>query len=557
MRYKIISHITLVISITIIIIFLNKHSTGKTDMYTDSELFNEKNTLTVNLNETPQIPWNSIDTSTNVIETFAAAVFGNLIETQEIKSSTNKYILIENYVCKEQKCRIDLNKEVKFHNGRSVTAYDFEFSLIRFLTQKREDNFAFTILNDIQGIDRIQKSKNETKNGIVYPRGILEGIEVIDNFKIVLHLKRNNPYIIEKLNTGRLPIVPIEELQIDYIHWKHLPIGFGRYKLIKADLDKSQFILENLALENIHKYIRIVFSDQDIGDIRILSHMSDSKLDGKVILPTVYVNAGFLFNFSTPLGANENFRNAISHALDRDKIAQTSLDNDLEPEDQILPSHSILQKYRAHEPLIKQNIILAKEFLNKVPKELWFDKTLHVHSFWTLKRNLNDIKYIQEIKQQLSVIGLNLVFHNTDFNYTKFKEVDENVLWWTGFDSLSNDPNRNFAYFTKGSFFRHIFPENNKEFENLLKESNNTFMEQPEATQKLSSYFKEKNYMVVILNVKKRFSYKKNRIEFIEPQPNGIRMDLWKIRLKEDNFFNRLTFEELLTKIFNLYFYKT
>ncbi|BBH52126.1 ABC transporter substrate-binding protein [Fluviispira sanaruensis] len=403
-------------------------------MYTDSDLFNEKNTLTVNLNDTAQIPWNSVDTSTNVIETFAASVFGNLIETQEIKSSTNKYILIENYSCKDSKCIIDLNKEVKFHNGRTVTAYDFEFSLIRFLTQKREDNFAFTILNDILGIDSVQQSKNETKNGITYPRGILQGIEVIDNFKVVLNLKRNNPYIIEKLNTGRLPIVPIEELQSDYIHWKHLPIGFGQYKLIKSDLDKSQFILENLASENNHKYIRMIFSDQDIGDIRFLSHMSDSKFEGKVILPTVYVNAGFLFNFSTPLGANENFRHAISFALDREKIAQTSPDNDLVAEDQILPSHSILQKYREQIPLIKQNIVLAKEYLNKVPKELWEDKTLHVHSFWMLKKNLNDIEYIQEIKKQLSAIGLNLVFHNTDFNYTKFKEVDENVLWWTGFD---------------------------------------------------------------------------------------------------------------------------
>ncbi|BBH52124.1 hypothetical protein [Fluviispira sanaruensis] len=62
-------------------------------------------------------------------------------------------------------------------------------------------------------------------------------------------------------------------------------------------------------------------------------------------------------------------------------------------------------------------------------------------------------------------------------------------------------------------------------------------MEHPEATQKLSAYFKDKNYMVVLLNVKKRFSYKKDRIEFLEPQPNGIRMDLWKIRLKDDNIF--------------------
>ncbi|KAB8029147.1 ABC transporter substrate-binding protein [Fluviispira multicolorata] len=506
-------------------------------MYTNSDIYSDSKTLTINLSETPQIPWNHLDTSTNVIETFASAVFGNLIDSQEYNSNSNSFNLIDNYSCKDKKCSIQLKKNIKFHNGRNVTAFDIEFSFTRFLTQERENNFAFTILNDIEGIEKLNPAKQIEKNGISYFSGMLNGLKIIDNYNLTIDLKQNNPHIFEKLNSGRLPIVPIEELKSDYIHWKNLPVGFGRYKVVEVDLKNYEFILENMSNENIPQYIRIIFSNQDIGDLRILSHMSDSQFDGDVVFPSVYVNGGFLFNFSTKLGANENFRMAISLALDREKIANTAESNELIAEDQMLPLSSVLKKYRKSEAITSQNISLAKELLKKVPKELWENKILNVHSFWTLKKNFNELKYIQEIKKQLSEVGLNLVFHNTDFNYTKFNRIDENVLWWTGFDTLTNDPNRNFGYFMKGSFFNHIYPENNSQFEILFNESAQQYIENPESTQKLSAYFKDNNYMVVILNVKKRMAYKKERVEFIEPQNNSVRIELWKIKLKNNNIF--------------------
>ncbi|WP_161597729.1 ABC transporter substrate-binding protein [Fluviispira multicolorata] len=506
-------------------------------MYSDSDLYNDNNTLTINLGETPQIPWSYIDTETNVVETFGSAVFGNLIDLEEVNTKRDPYILVENYSCKNKKCEINLKKNIKFHNGRTVTAYDVEFSYARLLLQSKENNFAFSNLDDIVGIDNLKEAKFENIHNLNYPRKILDGFEVVDDFKIILTLKRNNHFLLQKLSTAFMPIVPIEELDEKYIDWKGIPIGFGRYKILKADLKDYQFILEKTSKEDIPKYIRIIFSDKDIGDLRFLSHLSESFFEGKVLFPNIYINGGFLFNFKSPLGANENFRKAITFALDREKIVKTSSDNDIVAEDQMLAQYSWQERYRSREPITKQNIALAKEHMAKVPKELWENKVLPVHSFWPIKKDLNEIGYIKEIKRQLLEIGINLKFYNTDFNYTKFKKDDENVLWFTGFDTQTDDPNANFAYFKTGSFFNNIYPENDEEFLKLYDLSVNNFLSNPEHTRQLSEYFKRKNYMIVMFNLKKRFAYRKDRIKFLESMYSGVRLDLWKIKLVDFKLF--------------------
>ena len=526
-----------VVLITAGYLFKFQYRKDSTMKYSDSDIYKNEETLTINLGDTGQTPWNIVDSSTNVVETFGSAVFGNLIDIEINKSNNEKFILSENYFCRDKKCTINLKRNINFHNGREVTAYDVEFSYTRLLLKNKEDNFAYTLMEDIEGTEKLNKPNNIEFNNITYPSGLVSGLRVINSHQIELSLKRDNQFILQKLSTGYLPIVPIEEFDETFLNWKGIPVGFGRYKIIKSDLENYQFILEKTSNEEIPKYIRIIFSDQDIGDLRLLSHMSDSKFDGKVIFPNVYVNGGFLFNFSTKLGADENFRKAITFALDREKIAASSPDNDLVAEDQMLPKYSWQERYRSRESITKQNVTLAKEYLAKVPKELWENKVFNVHSFWTIKKTLEECEYIKEIKKQLLDVGLNFKFHNTDFNYSKFKKIDDNVLWWTGFDTQNDDPNGNFSYFKEGSFFDNIYPSDNKDYLNILNKSINNFSTKPETTRQLSQYFKDKNYMVVVVNVKKRFSYQKSRVDFLESQYNGVRLEVWKIKLLNFKLF--------------------
>ncbi len=535
MRLKANLFIIIVIYGLIFLIVSIYYKHNNTIKYLDSSTYKETDTLTINFGESFQIPWNYVNTSTDIVETFSSSVFGSLIDVNNQQSDSNS--LVHDYNCKLKKCTINLKNFIKFHNNRIVTAYDVEFSYIRFLVTKNEDNFASSILDDIEGIENLQNPLYKTINSLVYPTNVLKGFRVINEFQIELTLKRENQFLLQKLSTGFLPIVPIEELKENLVDWIKLPVGFGRYKVIKANLENHYIILKKNTKENIPKYIRIIFSKDDIGDIKLLSHNDQTTFDGITILNNIYVNAGFLFNFKNELGSNNNFRSAISFALDREKIAETALHNDLIAEDQLLARYTWQDRYRARENFTQKNIDLAKENLKKIPEKLWKNKIIDVYTFWPTIGDLNNKDYIKEIKRQLAEIGINLQFHNTDPNYTKFKKDDENVLWFTGFDTQTDDPNANFAYFKAGSFFNNIYPENDKEFLQLYELSVNNFLSNPEHTRNLSEYFKKKNYMVVIFNVKKRFAYRKDRIEFLESEYSGVRLDLWKIKLLDFKLF--------------------
>ena len=170
--------------------------------YSDSDIYKNEETLTINLGDTGQVPWNIVDSSTNVVETFGSAVFGNLIDIEINKSNNEKFILAENYFCRDKKCTINLKRNINFHNGREVTAYDVEFSYTRLLLKNKEDNFAFTLMEDIEGTEKLNKPNNIEFNNIKYPSGLVSGLRVINSHQIELSLKRDNQFILQKLYGG-------------------------------------------------------------------------------------------------------------------------------------------------------------------------------------------------------------------------------------------------------------------------------------------------------------------------------------------------------------------
>ncbi|WP_186644670.1 ABC transporter substrate-binding protein [Fluviispira vulneris] len=513
-------------------------------IFMNTNNFPRNETLTISLSDVQQIPWATADTYTFELETFGAAVFGSLVELNEtgMKRSTQNDILLKEYVCDRNICHLELKKGIYFHNSREVNAYDLEFSLVRELFSYENDSFAYSMLKDIDGIEEFFKQKAEIKNykefeKIKYPTGYIKGIEVIDKYNIKFYLKNYNNYIVQTLSTAFLPIVPIEELKEDGLEWKNLPIGFGRYKIISSDLKKYQFMLERVnSNDDICKYIRIVFGQHKDIDIRIATQDIPYNKEHEDIfkLPGVYGNGGFLFNYKTRLGQNENFRKAIHYALDRKKIAQSSLFNEITPENQLIPNYGLFVFYRADVPISEQNMQKALYHLSLVPKELWQNKVFTVHSFWTANKHLAKTPYFIEMKNQLKQIGLNIEFVDTDMAYTKFKENDENVLWWTGFDLQTHQPNSNFSYFHEGSFFNNIYPDD-PEFRRLYSLTEQETFSNPKPTQRLSQYFTENNIMVVVFNLRNTFLYNKNRIQTFGEQKSSVKLQLTELRLNENN----------------------
>ncbi|APJ04620.1 hypothetical protein AXG55_12190 [Silvanigrella aquatica] len=508
-------------------------------MYNNTDKYPEDETITINLSEIPQIPWDASKAVSHVIETFSASVNGSLIPKEQayFDDELPQNTLLEKYYCENFACHARLKKNILFHNKREVTAYDVEFSLIREQISNIKSKLLASILDDIVDFDKLshQNIIFSKINSIEYPTGLIEGIKVIDDYNIVFKLKRKNNLFFNKISIGRIPIVPIEEFDNTYSHWNKYPIGFGKYKVDYVDWENYIFVLKKAKnSENIPKYIKFIFSNKDEGDIKILlgdSGRGKSGTDRRIIFPHIYSNGGFLFNFRTELGRNPKFREAVSLALNRNLIASKSLYKEILPEDQMIPIFSSIKEYRAEIPIQKQNIERAKALLNEIPQELWKDKVFHIHTYWANIKNINSLPYIREIIYQLKNVGIQTVFYDTDLTYTRFRDDDENVLWWTGFGFSSNDPNKNFAFFKKSSYFEKESPDD-PVYESMYEKSVNSAPNNILFTKNLSKYFTEKNIFVVVLNQKMSFAYNSDRISSLGEQHNGVLFYVWKMKLR-------------------------
>ncbi|MBX9839877.1 MAG: hypothetical protein K2X69_16355, partial [Silvanigrellaceae bacterium] len=421
-----------------------------------------KDQIIINMSDVPKIPWDIVKVGVHTAETFTSAVHGNITPINDSDENLNNLshkVLFNNYSCIKNICTATLKKGILFHNNREVNAYDLEFSLVRQLFSKEGSNFAKSILDDITGIDNIDLNKiNYIQfDSLLYPSSLLNGIQVVDKYNIKFILKRVNKVFFKRISDGRLPIVPIEELESNYLTWKKYPIGFGPYKVTYADYEKFEFSLQRTSdNENIPKYIKLVYGTENGGDIKLL--LSDpnripNEFEKVIISENVHSNGGFLYNYQTQLGKNLNFRKAISLALDRNKIAETSRFKEMQAEDQMLPNSSWQKEFRANIEIQKQNILEAKRLLNLVPHHLWKNKIFQVPTYWGDSSDINKLPYVIEIKKQLKEIGIDTQFLNTNNDYDKFKDGDENVIYFTGFAFSYKDPNRNFGHFRKGSYF--------------------------------------------------------------------------------------------------------
>jgi ABC-type transport system substrate-binding protein len=500
----------------------------------------DKDTLTINLAEVPHIPWEYEDAPVHVSETFSAAVHGSLtpIFDMSYHKFTSQTTLFSEYYCEKITCVAKIKQGVYFHNKREVNAYDVEFSLVRQILAKDDATYSHKILNNILGIDEAKQKKPimQTIDGNSYPTQTVEGIQVKDKYNIVFKLKEPSPFFFARISDGKVPVVPIEGLENDYVTWKKYPIGFGKYQVINADFKKSEFYLQKFDdKEKIPKFVTLLFSSDDIGDIKMLlggPGRGISEYDNKVVFPSVYSNAGLLYNYQTELGKNENFRKAISLALDRNKIAEKALFNEMIPEDQMFTQTSWLKKYRADIPIQSQNIEEAKKLLNLVPENLWKDKVFQVPTYWEDVSDINSLGYIKEIQQQLKEIGIETEFLNTDTNYDKFADNDKNVFFFTGFGYPHEDPHRNFGHFSEGSFFKHEHPVD-PVYEKLFSLSLKHAAENPEYTKQLSQYFTEKNIMTIIMFQRMVLSYDSRRVLSLGNQTNGIRLAIWEIQMRD------------------------
>ena len=113
-----------------------------------------------------------------------------------------------------------LRDDVRFHDGRPVTAQDFKYSWERALSAALESPVAHTYLGDIVGADEVTEGRAQT----------LSGVRVTDPRTLEVTLKAHIPYFLGKLTYPTSYVVDQANVETG-ANWTDSPNGTGAFKL--------------------------------------------------------------------------------------------------------------------------------------------------------------------------------------------------------------------------------------------------------------------------------------------------------------------------------------
>jgi peptide/nickel transport system substrate-binding protein len=120
-----------------------------------------------------------------------------------------------------------LRNDIFWSDGKPLTAEDVAFTL-RIISHPDYTGWLFQLLKEIQGADDYKE-----KHGSVYADGEIEGIRVIDDYTLEIHLEKRFAPFLSRLTLPPLPAhvlryVPVAEME-SHAYGKTLPVSAGPY----------------------------------------------------------------------------------------------------------------------------------------------------------------------------------------------------------------------------------------------------------------------------------------------------------------------------------------
>ncbi len=476
--------------------------------------------LIVYTSPTDKKPW-SINSGAYPLVTFGTAVYGRMLHISRGYEITPGIISSWKWNYKTDSLELVVDSNARFHNGREVLSTDIEFNLIRpFITT--------TKLVMEKWISQIEGTE-DLKQGMVYKSGMVKGITIKDRKTLELHLKVKDPTFIYALGKAVLSIYPREELLEDQLTFRNIPIGAGPYKVIWSDpkstsvqielIDKQKFdsaprIVELVSGEDAYKNADLVMGRAiKEGETKnSLEIVPGDSVIGSVVLD---------FNFSLDAGKNHLFRKAIKNSLNRNQIANNSIN--------LIPQYELIPAGLWGHAKIKEQFDLesAKKLVLSLPDNIR-NKT-HILGWNGASKNK-----VLEIKRQLEQSGLKFDLKKT----TEYKISEENkdfTIFVYGAMASFLDPLNMFSLYLPTGARPLQHPEHNTDFEKLYQEAQNTkhLDEKISKIAKISQFVNDQIYTVPILTIKNTHSFNSKKIESLGDQGRDIGIDLTKVRMKK------------------------
>jgi len=237
-----------------------------------------------------------------------------------------------------------LRRDVKFHNGRKVTANDFKYALERACDPATESKTAANYLGDIVGVkEKLFGKANE-----------ISGVKVINDYTLQITIDTPKAYFLAKLVHPAAFVVDRDNVKLGEEWWRK-PNGTGPFKLKEWKKDEL-LVLERNALYHgeLPRVQNVVFRlwggipmiMYETGEIDI-TYVSASNIE-RVLDPANPLNKDLVtipefslwyigFNVTKPPFDDARVRQAFCHVVDKDKIIKLVLKDMVKRADGILP----------------------------------------------------------------------------------------------------------------------------------------------------------------------------------------------------------------------------
>jgi oligopeptide transport system substrate-binding protein len=237
-----------------------------------------------------------------------------------------------------------LRQDVKFHDGKQVTASDFQYSWERALSPATQSLTAGTYLNDIVGAGDVLSGKTSRLNGVKVP----------DSYTLQVTINTPVTYFLEKMAFPTAFVVEKSNVQSGSNWWQH-PIGTGPFKLQqwqqdqlvvlqrnpdyygqKASLNQVIFHLFSGNPMDLYQAGSIDVADVSSGYMGLVTDPSNPISKELNVFPELsfyYIG----FNAAAPPFDDVNVRQAFSYAVDKERLISLSVDNVVASANGILP----------------------------------------------------------------------------------------------------------------------------------------------------------------------------------------------------------------------------
>ena len=238
-----------------------------------------------------------------------------------------------------------LNPDAKFHDGRSVTAADFKWSIERAADPATEAPAADVFLGDIVGAS--DKLNGESDS--------VSGVSVIDDSTIRIDIDAPKPYLMSKLTYPSTFVVDRANVETGR-EWIRTPNGTGPFMLTEyepgvkmrlerfvdyhlgsAHLDAIEFNLAGGDGLLMYENDEVHFGGVGVALLEALEDPTNPLSDQLHRGPAEFDVAYFGMNFEEPPFDDAKVRLALNYAIDRETLASLLLNNLVTPAKGILP----------------------------------------------------------------------------------------------------------------------------------------------------------------------------------------------------------------------------